>query len=229
MMSRPVAGVRNKTVIITLPGSPKGAKENLQAVLKTLPHACVQSAGANSRSLHSGGVKKLEADAGIKSSAGGSQTGHSHSHGCGHGHGNGGLVRHTVDDSNPKSNNPSLGPTRRHRSSPYPMVSVKEALSLIQNHTPASVEMTLKVDKNIIGSVLAEDVKSNESVPAFRASIVDGYAVVVPKDGNMKGVFPVVAVSHASPLRGRKPQGRRNCENNNRCASAPWSKLCHHG
>lgn len=64
-MSRPVAGVRKKTLILTLPGSPKGAKENLESVLKLLPHACVQAAGAESRPLHVGGVKKLEAEAGI--------------------------------------------------------------------------------------------------------------------------------------------------------------------
>ncbi|KAI8259931.1 hypothetical protein K4K56_006588 [Colletotrichum sp. SAR 10_98] len=129
MMSRPVAGVRNKTVIITLPGSPKGAKENLQAVLKTLPHACVQAAGADSRILHQ------------------------------------------VDD----------------------------ALRLIQDFTPEAEIVTSLVDVKIVNSVLAEDVTARENVPAFRASIVDGYAVVVPKDGNMKGVFPVTAVSHAAP------------------------------
>ncbi|KAI8314265.1 hypothetical protein K4K61_005287 [Colletotrichum sp. SAR11_59] len=129
MMSRPVAGVRNKTVIITLPGSPKGAKENLQAVLKTLPHACVQAAGADSRILHQ------------------------------------------VDD----------------------------ALRLIQDFTPEAEIVTSLVDIKIVNSVLAEDVTARENVPAFRASIVDGYAVVVPKDGNMKGVFPVTAVSHAAP------------------------------
>ena len=64
-MSRPVAGVRKKTLILTLPGSPKGAKENLECVLKLLPHACVQAAGAESRPLHVGGVKKLEEDAGV--------------------------------------------------------------------------------------------------------------------------------------------------------------------
>ncbi|KAI8289225.1 hypothetical protein K4K60_009270 [Colletotrichum sp. SAR11_57] len=129
MMSRPVAGVRNKTVIITLPGSPKGAKENLQAVLKTLPHACVQAAGADSRILHQ------------------------------------------VDD----------------------------ALRLIQDFTPEAEIVTSLVDVKIVNSVLAEDVTARENVPAFRASIVDGYAVVVPKDGNMKGVFPVTSVSHAAP------------------------------
>jgi gephyrin len=68
-MSRPVAGVRKSTLILTLPGSPKGAKENLEAVLKLLPHACVQAAGAESRPLHAGGVKKLEAEAGVSSAS----------------------------------------------------------------------------------------------------------------------------------------------------------------
>ena len=69
-MARPVAGVRNNTLIITLPGSPKGAKENLEAVLKLLPHACQQAAGADSRTLHAGGIKKLEKDAGVTASSG---------------------------------------------------------------------------------------------------------------------------------------------------------------
>jgi gephyrin len=64
-MARPVAGVRKYTLILTLPGSPKGAKENLEAVIKLLPHACIQAAGAESRPLHVGGVEKLEKEAGI--------------------------------------------------------------------------------------------------------------------------------------------------------------------
>jgi molybdopterin adenylyltransferase len=39
MLSRIVAGIRRKTVIINLPGSPKGAVENLQVVIPVLPHA----------------------------------------------------------------------------------------------------------------------------------------------------------------------------------------------
>ncbi len=209
MMSRPVAGVRNKTVIITLPGSVKGARENLHAVLKTLPHACLQAAGANSRTLHSGGVRKLEREAGI-GSEGTAQTGyagghHHHHHGHGRGHGHGGLVRHTKPDENPKSNDPSLGPSRRHRSSPYPMLSVDDALKLIEEHTPSPEPIGSKVDSTLVGAVLAEDVTAKENVPAFRASIVDGYAVVVPKDGIMKGVYPVVSVSHAEPGQDIKP------------------------
>lgn len=208
MMSRPVAGVRNGSLLITLPGSPKGAKENLQAVIKLLPHACIQAAGADSRSIHSGGVEKLEKEAGVGSASGHSHShahshshgpgqGHSHSHGHDHGHGT--LVRHTKPSDNPLSNDPLLGPTRRHRESPYAMLPVEDALALIQEHTPAPVVISSKTDTALVGAVLAEDVKATENVPAFRASIVDGYAVVVPQDGNMKGVFPVTAVSHAAP------------------------------
>src|SRR4030042_5662518 len=39
MLSRAVAGVRGKTLIINLPGSPKAVKENLSVILDALPHA----------------------------------------------------------------------------------------------------------------------------------------------------------------------------------------------
>jgi molybdenum cofactor synthesis domain-containing protein len=39
MLSRSVAGIRGNTLIITLPGSPKGVKETLEVVKPVLPHA----------------------------------------------------------------------------------------------------------------------------------------------------------------------------------------------
>jgi molybdopterin biosynthesis enzyme MoaB len=38
-LSRSLAGARGETLILGLPGSPKGATQSLQAVLKILPHA----------------------------------------------------------------------------------------------------------------------------------------------------------------------------------------------
>ncbi len=40
VLSRAVAGVRAQTLIINLPGSPKGAVESLDAIADLLPHAC---------------------------------------------------------------------------------------------------------------------------------------------------------------------------------------------
>ncbi|MCJ1357699.1 MAG: hypothetical protein MMC33_007695 [Icmadophila ericetorum] len=206
-MARPVAGVRNKTLIITLPGSPKGAKENLEAIIKFLPHACMQAAGIDSRTLHSGGVEKLERETGVGrpfiesrhhySHDHGHSYGHSHAH-SGHGHA---IPRaHTAPEDRPKSNDPQAGPSRRHRESPYPMISVEEAVKLILEHSLPFQTTTVPTDTSLPGLVLAEDVVAAESVPAFRASIVDGYAVVVSPDGpSTKGTYPVVSVSHAKP------------------------------
>jgi molybdenum cofactor synthesis domain-containing protein len=45
MISRAVAGVRRSSLIINLPGSPKGAGENLQVLLPALDHALSKLAG----------------------------------------------------------------------------------------------------------------------------------------------------------------------------------------
>lgn len=39
MLSRAIAGVRGKTLIINLPGSPKAVKEGLEAIMDVIPHA----------------------------------------------------------------------------------------------------------------------------------------------------------------------------------------------
>ncbi|KAK3053625.1 hypothetical protein LTR09_005369 [Extremus antarcticus] len=206
-MSRPVAGVRKSTLIVTLPGSPKGAKENLASIIKQLPHACQQAAGADSRSLHVGGVQKLERDAGISSNGVPSSSGHqhshdhSHSHDHGHGHGHHGPKAHTGPKNRPAiSNDPNAGPTRRYRESPYPMLSVDDALQRIAENVPVPQIVRHKVNEDLVGCVLAEDVVARESVPAFRASIVDGYAIIASNHvlvPSTKGIFPVTNISHA--------------------------------
>ena len=49
-LSRAVVGVRGRTLIINLPGSPKAVQECLEAILPMLPHALEQLAGGGGHS-----------------------------------------------------------------------------------------------------------------------------------------------------------------------------------
>ena len=48
MLSRAVAGVRGKSLIINLPGSPKAVREGLAAILDVIPHAIEKIKGDTS-------------------------------------------------------------------------------------------------------------------------------------------------------------------------------------
>ncbi|HON58775.1 MAG TPA: molybdopterin adenylyltransferase [Smithella sp.] len=48
MISRAVAGIRGRCLIVNLPGSPKGAKENLAVILPALKHAVEKIKGDDS-------------------------------------------------------------------------------------------------------------------------------------------------------------------------------------
>ena len=45
MLSRQVAGIRGKTLVVNLPGSPRGAVECLEAIAAALPHAVAMLRG----------------------------------------------------------------------------------------------------------------------------------------------------------------------------------------
>jgi molybdopterin biosynthesis enzyme MoaB len=45
MISRALAGVRRQSMIINLPGSPKGVRENLEVVYPALEHALLKLKG----------------------------------------------------------------------------------------------------------------------------------------------------------------------------------------
>jgi molybdenum cofactor synthesis domain-containing protein len=52
MLSRAVCGIRGRTLIIDLPGSPKGAKENLSVILPAIPHAIALLRGEPESEAH---------------------------------------------------------------------------------------------------------------------------------------------------------------------------------
>lgn len=182
-MARPVAGVCDGTVVVTLPGSPKGARENLAAILHLLPHACELARGASSRQLHAQGVGAVAKELGV-----GHEHQHQHQHPHHHHH------HHLHHHHAPVSNSLTGPVTKRNRTSPYPMISMEEAWRLVEEFTPPPAVEVRQVDGALCGHVVADDVVARESVPAYRASIVDGYAV---RSSEGPGVYPVGQVSLA--------------------------------
>lgn len=191
--SRPVAGVIGETLVVTLPGSPKGARENLEAIVEMLEHILGQLKVDSARELH----KKKDHPVEIHShSHSHSQSDHGHGHSHSHSHGPGSGPGHSVQRH--ILSNALGGPvSQRARKSPYPMIPVTQAMELISKFTPNStVVQKLITDEDITGYVLSEDVYARKNVPNFDASIVDGYAVI---HTDCPGSFPVVSVSHAAP------------------------------
>ena len=81
-------------------------------------------------------------------------------------------------------------PTR----SKYPMISVDDALRTVMSKVsqPIGIE-TLAMEKDgaeaLLDRIIAEDASAKEALPPFRASIMDGYAVIA-SDG--VGTYDVV-------------------------------------
>ncbi|KAI8873282.1 hypothetical protein GQ42DRAFT_118136 [Ramicandelaber brevisporus] len=180
-LGRPLCGIIQSTLVIATPGSPKGAVENISAVIGVLPHAIKLIKGENSRRLHS--VK----DTVISSNADNQQ-------------------QQQQQQQQQLQQVPIIGinVTDRHRKSPYPMVPVDDATHIIDECTKVLPTAEVGLNSSILGSVLAEDVFSPTNLPAVRTSIVDGYAVMEPvvktSQFNVIDTASVATVSNKSIL-----------------------------
>lgn len=93
-------------------------------------------------------------------------------------------------------------PAFRDRKSPYKMVEVDEALSLIAKQSRAftTVEhVSIKHPEQLIGRIISRDVVARSPLPPFRASIKDGYAVIAGDGAGTRLVNPRASTAGTRP------------------------------
>lgn len=168
MLSRATCGIRKKTVIINLPGSLKGSQECLQFVLPALPHAIE--------------VLRDSPNVGVTHA---SMQGSAHSpvstlHTCPH-------------KAHSKAIRDLSRVAERDRHSPYPLIPMDEAISMIIANSECLPQKVITLEESL-GFILASDVFAKEPFPPFPASVKDGYAVLASdKPGERLVLGPVTA------------------------------------
>lgn len=212
------SSTNGSTLLVALPGSAKAVRECCEVLLGTetrvgvLGHALELLQGGTGAVQHAAmqGDTKRGERSGIKGTETDTGRSHSHSHHQHHHHHHS-LHSHNVPkprtsqlaDTNYRTQDPTLPASTRHRSSPYPIISMDEALSLIDQHTPdrgSRSPVTLPITENLEGHILAQDVIAKRDLPPGPTTNVDGYAVDATKAP--AGTYQVrTKVSFQEPLR----------------------------
>ncbi|KAJ7603652.1 MoaB/Mog domain-containing protein [Roridomyces roridus] len=164
-LSRPVAGTVKNTLVVTLPGSVKAVKENLEALLAggVVNHAIELIRGGTGKQVHA------------------ELAGHHHHH---HHHHD-----HAAPQPRTLSHDPSAAASARHRVSPYPLLSLENALSLVEEKVAVLGTEKRLVAQALRGHALAEDVLAPQNVPSTSTTSVDGYAL---RSTDPPGVYKVL-------------------------------------
>ena len=174
MLSRAVCGIRNKTLIINLPGSSKAATECLSAIAPAIPHAVdlILDNKTKIKDTHD-------------------------------------IVQHNITSCSHGKSCTNLinfeNVATRLRESPFPMISVEEAVGMIRNCVEKEREVENINTNDAYGRILSEDIYSNYDLPPFRASIKDGYAILASDGKGRRRVLCGVKAGTTSTLVSLEP------------------------
>lgn len=152
MLSRAACGIRKGTIIVNLPGSLKASQECFQFVLPALPHAIEVLRGSPNVSVTHASMENP-----------------AHSPGDTH-H----ICPHKFHS---KAVRDLSKVAERDRHSPFPLVPMDKALSVVMDNAHCLPKTVISLD-DCLGYVLASDVFAKEPFPPFAASVKDGYAVL---------------------------------------------------
>ncbi|XP_066141382.1 gephyrin [Euwallacea fornicatus] len=164
MLSRAVCGIKGKSIIINFPGSTKAAVECFGFIKSAIPHSVAL----------------------VRDEIGKIRNEHQ-------------LIQQFSrgDQSTPSQSSSKVKVevgASRTRKSPFPMLEVSAALAIIFEAIALSTLETEEVPiQNSLSRVLAVDVKAPNPVPAFPASIKDGYAVRASYGAGNRRVRSVIA------------------------------------
>lgn len=197
MLSRPVCGIKDQILIINLPGSPKAATECFSVIAEAIPHAV---------DLLSDNKEKIK------------DTHHTVQHNssvCSHQKSEikdaQDIVQHSTSACSHKKSHTNMNVAARLRESPFPMISVENAMkeivdSVRKDNRKFNYLIEVIDVKDAYGRILFDQIYSKCHLPPFRASIKDGYAVLA-SDGKGKRDVLYSVIAGASDVPTVLPSG----------------------
>ncbi|PAA94425.1 hypothetical protein BOX15_Mlig033542g1 [Macrostomum lignano] len=203
VLSRGVSGMRGQTLIVNLPGSQKAVDECFAVLEPVLAHAVKQLQGriVEVKAEHVEMQQSAHSRHHLHHHQSEPQQQHHHGHHHRHHHGHSTSPSQQLQQALTKSLVNEAQIANRPRQSPYPLISVDEAVStVLDSVTPLPAETVNCATASVLGRILASDVIAKEPLPPFRASVKDGYAVRARDGAGRRRVVDVVTAGDESSV-----------------------------